>query len=96
MGGLMVHPLIVRTFNGMLIPKRDGGNFQGILSKSTESQVRRTDHDVRTSTAGSPRGGGLTRDFLGLKAFPHKDWLDHIKPSTNGQRNQNLPPPWQG
>ncbi|KAG5225455.1 zinc finger protein [Salix suchowensis] len=83
-------------FNGMLIPKRDGGNFQGLLSKSTESQFRRTDHDVRTSTAGSPRGGGLTRDFLGLKAFPHKDWLDHIKPSTNGQRNQNLPPPWQG
>ncbi|KAJ6435148.1 hypothetical protein OIU84_000383 [Salix udensis] len=86
-------------FNGMLIPKRDSGNFQGILSKSTESQFRRTDHDVRTSTAGSPRGGGsdgLTRDFLGLKAFPHKDWLDHFNPSTYGQRNQNLPPPWQG
>ncbi|KAJ6674203.1 PROTEIN INDETERMINATE-DOMAIN 7 [Salix viminalis] len=55
-------------FNGMLIPKRDGGNFQGTLSKSTESQFRRTDHDVRTSTAGSPRGGGsdgFDERFLG-------------------------------
>ncbi|KAH8482519.1 hypothetical protein H0E87_029821 [Populus deltoides] len=86
-------------FNGMLNPKRDSGNFQEILSKSTESQFRRSDHDVRTSAVGSPHGGGnddLTRDFLGLKAFPHKDWLDHIHPSTYGQRNQNLPPPWQG
>ncbi|CAK7352940.1 unnamed protein product [Dovyalis caffra] len=85
-------------FNGMLNPKRDGSNFQEILSKSTESQFRRSD------AAGGHHGGGndgLTRDFLGLKAFPHKDFLnlpglDRMNASTYGQRNQNLPPPWQG
>ncbi|KAJ6382694.1 hypothetical protein OIU77_031178 [Salix suchowensis] len=88
-------------FNGMLNPRRDGGSFQEILSRSTGPQFMRSD-----SASGSHHGGGndgLTRDFLGLKAFPHKDFLnlpagfDHIDPSAAyGQRNQNLPPPWQG
>ncbi|KAJ9183589.1 hypothetical protein P3X46_007421 [Hevea brasiliensis] len=102
-------------FNGMLNPKRNGNNFQETHSnsKSTESQISsRKDREDKTVTATAPGGGGrhghgggndgLTRDFLGLKAFSHKDFFNlaglgrHINSSsTYGQQNQNQAP-WQG
>lgn len=102
-------------FNGMLNPKRDGNNFQETLSnsKSTESHFsNRSEHEDKgaatTASAGGGRHGhgndGLTRDFLGLKAFSHKDFLNlaglggHINSSSSStyeQQNQNQAP-WQG
>lgn len=94
-----------QDFNGMLNSKRDSSNFHEILSKSTVSQFSKIDHENKAATGTNEggRGGGndgLTRDFLGLKAFPHKNFvniaaLDHINSSDYGQRNQNQPP-WQG
>ncbi|XP_050220154.1 protein indeterminate-domain 12-like [Mercurialis annua] len=88
------------AFNGMLNPKRDGyinihNNFQENLSKSAESQFSRTD-----SVHGND---GLTRDFLGLKTFSHKDFLDiagfaHLNSNSSssyGQHSQNQSD-WQG
>ncbi|KAJ4833793.1 hypothetical protein Tsubulata_014712 [Turnera subulata] len=97
-------------FNAMLDPKRDA-NFQQILLKSTEQSQFKTSstghhHEGgRGAAAAATHHGsgndGLTRDFLGLKAFSHKDFLnmpvlDRINSSSNyGQQNQNQLP-WQG
>ncbi|KDP34088.1 hypothetical protein JCGZ_07659 [Jatropha curcas] len=72
--------------------------FQETLSKSTESQFSRSEDRSATHK------DGLTRDFLGLKAFSHKDFPNiaafaHINSSSSSstyeQRSQNQPP-WQG
>lgn len=73
-------------------PKREG-DFQDALSKATESPFSKSN--------GGGGNDGLTRDFLGVGAFSHKDFLnmagfDYMNPSsTYGQHNQNQPP-WQG
>ncbi|KAJ9168218.1 hypothetical protein P3X46_019769 [Hevea brasiliensis] len=74
-------------FNGMLNPKRGNNNFLETLSysKSIESQFSsRSDSEDSATTAttfggGSGHGGGndgLTQDFLSLKVFSHKDFLN--------------------
>ncbi|XP_039024370.1 protein indeterminate-domain 12-like [Hibiscus syriacus] len=82
--------------------KRSDIGFQETIdrdfSKTKESRVRTTDHEGKAS--GSSIGGndGLTRDFLGLKAFPHN--LEGLSPriyssSTYGQHSQHSQTPWQ-
>nr|DAD44399.1 TPA_asm: hypothetical protein HUJ06_002629 [Nelumbo nucifera] len=88
---------------GMLSSKRDG-NPNESLSKTTST----THHLSRNEGGGSGGGGGaggndgLTRDFLGLRAFSHRDilnmaGLDHCMSSSSpydqSQQNQK---PWQG
>lgn len=94
------------ALNGMLNPKAYSNFQETQLSKKSESQLSRNDHE---NGAGSRGGGnvggsdGLTRDFLGLKTFPHRDFvnlagLDHMNrsPSTYGHQLSQNPKPWQG
>ncbi|XVF48679.1 hypothetical protein PTKIN_Ptkin03bG0209200 [Pterospermum kingtungense] len=104
-----------QTFNGMWNAKGNSINFQETahdLSKTTESQLScRSDHEGRggsSTSASSNIGGnnndGLTRDFLGLKAFPHRNFrnlaeLNRLNSSSSyGQQNQHsqTQTPWQG
>ncbi|XVE97687.1 hypothetical protein REPUB_Repub03eG0040400 [Reevesia pubescens] len=100
-----------QSFNGVWNTKGNSNiNFQE-TTKSTESQLSRSDHEGRGSyssaSASSSIGGndGLTRDFLGLKAFPHRDFpnlagLNRINNSSSayGQQNRQsqTQTPWQG
>ncbi|XP_031284607.1 protein indeterminate-domain 7-like [Pistacia vera] len=72
-------------------------NLHETFSRTTEPRLSQNDHDNKGSD-------GLTRDFLGLKAFPHRDFinmtgLDRINSSSSSsayeQHNQNQRP-WQG
>ncbi|XWS26422.1 hypothetical protein CRYUN_Cryun26dG0031000 [Craigia yunnanensis] len=96
-----------QSFNGMWNTKGNSINFQETtyLSKTTESQLSRSDHESRgSSSASSNIGGndGLTRDFLGLKAFPYGDFpnlagLNRINSSSAYEKqNQQRQTPWQG
>lgn len=91
------------ALNGILNPKG--------YSDFHHAQLSRNNHETRDNNGGraggSNAGGsdGLTRDFLGLKTFPHshRDFvniagLDQINPSSSstfGPQNQN-PRTWQG
>ncbi|XWS70241.1 hypothetical protein CRYUN_Cryun03dG0031900 [Craigia yunnanensis] len=91
-----------QSFNGIWSTKGNSMNFQETsdLSKTTESQLSRSDHEGRGSSIGG--NDGLTRDFLGLKAFPRRDFpnvagLNRINSfSAYGQQNQHSQTPWQG
>ncbi|EOY29917.1 Indeterminate(ID)-domain 7, putative [Theobroma cacao] len=94
-----------QSLNGILDTKLGNSTFQqATLSKRTEYQLSRSDHEGRGSSASSNIGGndGLTRDFLGLKAFPYRDFpnlagLNRINSSSAyGQQNQHSQTPWQG
>lgn len=72
-------------------------NLHETFSRTTESRLSENDHENKGSD-------GLTRDFLGLKAFPHRGFinitgLDRINSSSSSstyeQHNQNQRP-WQG
>ncbi|XVF89079.1 hypothetical protein PTKIN_Ptkin19aG0102000 [Pterospermum kingtungense] len=80
------------------------------LSKATESQLSRSVHEHEgrgssSSASSNINGGnndGLTRDFLGLKAFPHNDFPNlagfnhNMNPSSAYRRlNQKHQKPWQ-
>ncbi|XP_024953393.1 protein indeterminate-domain 7 isoform X2 [Citrus sinensis] len=91
------------ALNGILNPK-GYGDFH-------HAQLSRNNHETRDNNGGGAGGSnaggsdGLTRDFLGLKTFPHshRDFvniagLDQINPSSSstfGPQNQN-PRTWQG
>ncbi|WRX34130.1 hypothetical protein QQP08_026617 [Theobroma cacao] len=94
-----------QSLNGILDTKLGNSTFQqATLSTRTEYQLSRSDHEGRGSSASSNIGGndGLTRDFLGLKAFPYRDFpnlagLNRINSSSAyGQQNQHSQTPWQG
>ncbi|MBA0866703.1 hypothetical protein Goshw_023553 [Gossypium schwendimanii] len=103
-----------QSFNGTWITKRNSNKFQENyidhhnFSETKESQSCRSDnHEGKGSGSSSSNniGGndGLTRDFLGLKAFPHTDIPNlvglnhHINSSSAyGQPNQHSETPWQG
>ncbi|KAE8700387.1 Protein indeterminate-domain 7 [Hibiscus syriacus] len=78
--------------------KRNDIGFQETIdpnfSKTKEYQVRTADHEVKAS--GSSIGGndGLTRDFLGLKAFP-QNLAPINSSSTYGQHSHHGQTPWQ-
>uniref|UniRef100_A0A2P2M5K1 Zinc finger protein NUTCRACKER-like isoform X1 n=1 Tax=Rhizophora mucronata TaxID=61149 RepID=A0A2P2M5K1_RHIMU len=87
------------------------GNFQETLSSSGGSQLRRCDQEGgATAAAGGLRGGGggggggndsLTRDFLGLRSFSHKDFLnmtaiDHVGSSSIYRQQDQNQAPWRG
>ncbi|GMJ07618.1 hypothetical protein HRI_004431000 [Hibiscus trionum] len=64
-----------------------------------------TSNGAAGNTGGKNVGNGMTRDFLGLKAFPHRDHFSDlvelndrfdISSSTHGQQNQHSQTPWQG
>ncbi|TYH66240.1 hypothetical protein ES332_D06G109300v1 [Gossypium tomentosum] len=87
-----------QSFNRVWNTKGNPIDFQETttdhLSKAKESHSQ-----------GNNMGGndGMTRDFLGLKAFPHRDFpnlaaLNHrLNPSSRfGQQNQHSQTPWQG
>ncbi|OMO66950.1 hypothetical protein CCACVL1_20900 [Corchorus capsularis] len=78
-----------QSFNGIFNPKllgNNSNNFQEIhqqnFQKTAESQLSRSEnnHERRGSSVssniigGNSNNDGLTRDFLGLKAFPHRDF----------------------
>ncbi|TXG61214.1 hypothetical protein EZV62_012577 [Acer yangbiense] len=85
------------TYEANLNPKK----YSDFQTRTTGSQISKNDHEYRTS---NKLGGsdGLTRDFLGLKAFPdQRDFiniagLDYMNPppssSTYAERNQNQRP----
>ncbi|KAL6344499.1 hypothetical protein AAG906_002404 [Vitis piasezkii] len=88
-------PSFEEAFNGMLNPKREN-NLQEITKTAmTKSHFSRSDHE------GGGGNDGLTRDFLGLRAFSHRDFLnipglDQMNSaSPYEQQNQNQTP-WQG
>ncbi|XP_022751781.1 protein indeterminate-domain 7-like [Durio zibethinus] len=96
-----------QSFNGIWDTKGNRVYFQETidLSKTTESELSRSDREGRGSSSTSSNIGGndiLTRDFLGLKAFPHRDFpnlarLDRINSSSAyGQQNKQHQTPWQG
>ncbi|KAG6388037.1 hypothetical protein SASPL_153234 [Salvia splendens] len=84
------------NFNGMFNGKRNLESFQqdgGFLGSRREGGG--------AIVAGGGRGGedGMTRDFLGLRAFPHRDFsnmagLDQMGSSTTSFDHQNQGP-WQ-
>ncbi|XP_010242234.1 PREDICTED: protein indeterminate-domain 7-like isoform X1 [Nelumbo nucifera] len=87
---------------GMLSSKRNG-NLNEALMKTTSS----TTHIGRNEGGGSHGGGvaggndGLTRDFLGLRAFSHRDILniagfDHCMTSSPYDQTIQNQKPWQG
>ncbi|GMI81387.1 hypothetical protein HRI_001808000 [Hibiscus trionum] len=69
------------------------------LSKTKESQLRRSDHEDKGSGSSTGWNDELTRDFLGLKDLPHSlAGLNHHRmdsSSTFGQQNQQSQTPWQ-
>ncbi|GKV00129.1 hypothetical protein SLEP1_g12872 [Rubroshorea leprosula] len=74
-----------QTFTGMLNPTQRDYNFQENLLKTTESRAGLGVHD------------GLTRDFLGLKAFPAGlNAMNNPSSSVYGQHNQQGQMSWQG
>ncbi|XP_052210387.1 protein indeterminate-domain 11-like [Diospyros lotus] len=89
-------PSFEEALDGMLNPKLDG-NFQQMLTK----QAMMKTHLISGSTEGGGGDDGLTRDFLGLRAFshgglPNMAGLARISSSPSfDQRNQNQAP-WQG
>ena len=96
------------AFNGVMNnnPKRDGNYYQDAFSKATESSPLFSRSDENGGAGNNNRGGNeeLTRDFLGLRAFTHKDFLNmagfeqmNSSPSSRsyGQHNRNQPH-WQG
>ncbi|CAI9771518.1 unnamed protein product [Fraxinus pennsylvanica] len=91
-------------FNRMLNSKRDN-NFQGNLPNPGTSHLNIVRKEA-TAAGGSGSGGGvggndeLTRDFLGLRAFPHRDFLnmagfDQMGSSSYDQHTHQNQPPWQ-
>ncbi|KAI3468121.1 hypothetical protein Pfo_024784 [Paulownia fortunei] len=75
------------SFNGMLNPKRNVNSFQ------------ENPHLVSVMKEAGGGGDGLTRDFLGLRAFPHRDFLnmaglDQMGSSSYDHQTQNQAP-WQ-
>ncbi|KAL5836195.1 hypothetical protein ACOSQ4_015692 [Xanthoceras sorbifolium] len=85
---------------GVLNPKKFS-NFQETLTRTTGSQFSINDHDSGACNKGG--SDGLTRDFLGLKAFPQREFinitgLDYMNPppppssSTYAEQNQNRRP----
>ncbi|XVE70909.1 hypothetical protein DITRI_Ditri10aG0107800 [Diplodiscus trichospermus] len=99
--------LFEQSFNGIWNTKGNNTSFQETtdLPKTTESQLSRTNHEGRGSSSASSNIGGndrLTRDFLGLKAFPYRELpnlagLNRINSSSAyGQQNQHSQALWQG
>lgn len=86
------------NYHRMMNPKREG-KFQDVLSKATESPFCISNEGGGASNRGG--SDGLTRDFLGIGAFSHKDFLnmagfDYLNSSSPyGQQNQNQPS-WEG
>ncbi|GKV03618.1 hypothetical protein SLEP1_g15892 [Rubroshorea leprosula] len=71
-------------FTSMMNPGNKNSNFQENLQKTTESQTGRGGNE------------GLTRDFLGLRAFPTGLNTMNNPSSAYGQHNQRSQMPWQG
>ena len=90
------------AFNGMLNSKRESNSINNLqeITKSamSKSHFSRTDHHEGTGGGGND---GMTRDFLGLRAFSHRDFLNipgldqMSSASPYEQQNQNQTP-WQG
>lgn len=73
-------------------------NLHETVSRTTESRIRQNDHEKKDSD-------GLPRDFLSLKAFPHKnsfiditglDCVNSSSPSSTYERHNQNQIPWQG
>ncbi|XWS18869.1 hypothetical protein CRYUN_Cryun32bG0081900 [Craigia yunnanensis] len=85
------------AFGGILNTKKGGSFINESFSKTTTPTQTTNDHE---STGGSTQGEGLTRDFLGLRAFSHSDILNiaglsNCMDTSHEQRNQSQKP-WQG
>lgn len=80
------------SFNGILNPKRN--NIPSCFQDDPTQLMT-----LRKECGGSG-GDGLTRDFLGLRAFPHRDFtnmpaaFDQMGSSSYDHHTQNQPP-WQ-
>ncbi|KAL2471968.1 Protein indeterminate-domain 7 [Abeliophyllum distichum] len=87
------------TFNRFMNSKGDN-NFQENLSNPGTSHLN-VSKEAATAVGGGGNDG-LTRDFLGLRAFPHRDFLNmagfnqmgssSYDPQSHTHQNQ---PPWQ-
>ena len=78
----------------------NNNSFQELVSKSTQSQFSTRTNKGTTTTGEGANDDEMTRDFLGLRAFYHKDLfsisgLDHLGSSSYGKQNHNHAP-WQG
>ncbi|PIA42987.1 hypothetical protein AQUCO_02000441v1 [Aquilegia coerulea] len=98
------------VFDGSSFEEAFGGMLNSKSAKNPTEHLSKKQKTIEgggaSSTAGvGGRGGGndgLTRDFLGLRAFPHRNFLniaelDQCMASSNPyeQQNQNKKP-WQG
>ncbi|KAF5190858.1 indeterminate-domain [Thalictrum thalictroides] len=72
--------------------------FGGMLNSKSDSR-NSTEHPSKKQKTieGGGKNDGLTRDFLGLRAFPHRNFLNQCMGSSipYEQQNQNQKP-WQG
>ncbi|KAK2970458.1 hypothetical protein RJ640_003667 [Escallonia rubra] len=96
--------VVEEDFNGMLDQNRGRSNFD----QDTVSRLPAAFSEAHlcTGTNCSREGGGpndgLTRDFLGLRAFPHGEFmsnmagLDHITTSSSYHQKNPSQTPWQG
>ncbi|OVA08163.1 zinc finger protein [Macleaya cordata] len=92
---------------GMLNSNRDGKNPNQI-NLSHESRTTPRNHNILSRNDGSSTGGGgndgMTRDFLGLRAFSHTDILNmagfdqcmNSSSSSSHYEQQQNRKPWQG
>ncbi|KAK8706834.1 hypothetical protein V6N13_057910 [Hibiscus sabdariffa] len=93
--------------NEMMCSLSSATGFDG--SSPFEQSFNRTwnTNGAGSNTGWKHVGNGTTRDFLGLKPFPHRDHFPNLaelkhrfdtssSSSTHGQQNQHSQTPWQG
>lgn len=94
-------PSFEEAFNGMLTPKRESHLQEITKTAMTKSHFIRSHDHLEGGGGGGGGNDGLTRDFLGLRAFSHRDFLNipgldqMTSASPYDQQNHNQTP-WQG
>ncbi|KAL6005939.1 hypothetical protein ACLOJK_039984 [Asimina triloba] len=86
------------AFGGLLGSKRDGNAAENLASAAAAHR-RNIDHQEGGGGGGGGGNDGLTRDFLGLRAFSHRDILNMagLDPCMNSSYDQTQnQKPWQG
>ncbi|XVF26961.1 hypothetical protein REPUB_Repub14bG0065400 [Reevesia pubescens] len=93
------------AFGGIFNPKKGGSFINESFSKTTTptpptTNATRNGHESTVGTGSTTQGEGLTRDFLGLRAFSHSDILNiadlsNCMNASHEHRNQSQKP-WQG
>lgn len=86
------------SFNGIFSAKRNSGVIPSFPQDAHFMGLRREGGGAAAAGGGGGGGDGMTRDFLGLRGFPHRDFsnmagLDQMGSSSSFDHQNQAP--WQ-